>query len=199
MIYEIIQTHSGADAHFMIKDHENHLLGAIDYHKQVFKISLGDQDFELRRGYSDALTEKHEVKKAPYIIYEHHKDAGALYESTMFDDQLIFDQVLYHGHLYSLFAIHFSSRDMALNIFEGSTQVGQLELERQLTKDEMYTFHLYVQDEDDTLKASIFSIMYYYMRYKAKPHQDHIYKSDEARDYAYSKYDPQFIATLSTK
>ena len=63
----------------------------------------------------------------------------------------------------------------------------------------MYTFHLYVQDEDDTLKASIFSIMYYYMRYKAKPHQDHIYKSDEARDYAYSKYDPQFIATLSTK
>lgn len=199
MIYEIIQTHATQDAHFMIKDHDNHLLGSIDYHKNVFKLTLGDQDYEIHKGLSSHLLDHDQPKNDPYIIYEGHRDSGGIYETTALEDQLTYHQTYFNGHLYSLYAIHFSSRDMALNIFEGRTQLGQLELERQLTKDEMYTFHLYVKDDDDIFKAAVFSLMYYYMKEILSTHHAHNYQSDAAREFAYSKYDPSFIATLNTK
>ena len=192
MIYTIKQEPSnGKDVSFEICD-ETHPLGHVRYHKKSFEITFNGLDYTL-------TPEEHEESKKQnaYILSSDDEELGTIYEDFKVHNDLKFNQLLLGDIEYDLYAIHFSSRDMALSLFKADTQIGQLELERQIEHDHMVDFHIYMTDGDDHQLASLIMALYYWKNYVARPQEYQSYKSDEAREYAYSKYDPQFIQMVT--
>lgn len=191
MIYTLKQEPStGKDASFEIMD-ETSSIGHVRYHKGGFEICINDQEYTLEPD------EHEEGRKQNTYVLNDEDELGTIYEDFKVHNDLKFNQMMLGNTEYSMFAIHFSSRDMALSLFKEDEQIGQLELETQIEHDHMINYHIYMTDGEDHLLVSLVMALYYWKNYVSQPQEYHSYKSEEAREYAYSKYDPQFIQTIT--
>lgn len=203
MILKLTQTQLNNDgAHFIISESDQNI-GEISFHFKrsgEFRIQLNEENLVMSASPETTESPYHQHMTDPYAISLDHHPVGVIYESTKFDHALTYYEMIYQGDEYALYLTRFSSRDMALNMFCEGEQVAQLEVEENSMKNNKhYNFHIYVKDQPNASKAAICEILYYYMKYCFLQNEEPICKNDEARDYAYSTYNPQFISDFINK
>lgn len=200
MILKLTQTQLNSDGtHFTITE-DNEKIGDISFHYKrsgEFRITLRDDELVISAAPENTDSPYHQHMTDPYAITCNHHPAGVIYESSKLDDALTYFEMVYQGKVYALYVTHFSSRDMAFNLFCEDEQIAQMEIEYKNVKHSpACDFDLYVKDQPNSECIAICEILYYYMKYCFLHNEQLEYKNEQARDYAYSTYHADFIHNL---